>query len=620
MKKFFTIISFPFWLLWKIITTGATLLSATALLCIVGMICASVLYQPLPQISDQTVFLLSPQGTIVEQRSNIDPLTRLINGLSGLPLEQDTFLQDIIDAIDAAAHDSRIQSMVLDTDRLERISLDQAQDIGRAMERFKQTGKTIFARGNAFSQGRYYLASWADDISLHPMGRVDIKGFGIFQIYLADFLDKIRIDCHIFRAGTYKSAVEPLIRNDMSAAAREAHQLWLQKLWLNYCGTIAKHRGVPTTNVTLFADNLTAKLQAAQGDHAVMALQNGLVDHLETDHQFIKRLTEHGALPSPVPEGYCSVTLDEYRQVMPHSYVVGPAVKDVIGIISVSGNILYGENIINQIGSEDLIAQIRQAAVNPTIKALVLRITTGGGSAFASERIRQELIAFQKTGRPVVVSMGAVTASGGYWLAANADAIYASPTTLTGSIGIFGVIPTIDRAIQSLGIHGDGVATTRNANFGNPVTPMSETEKRYFQLSVDNGYRRFLDIVAQGRDMSSETVKNIAQGRVWDGATAVEIGLVDKLGSLRDAVAEAARLAHIPEENGLYLAPRKRGLQGVLEQLSTTASKGILRLIGDTLPGVSMLHLQSNHDFPVFASDPNGIYAQAWLPDNVDGL
>ena len=450
------------------------------------------------------------------------------------------------------------------------------------------------------------------------MGRVGIKGFGVFQLYLADFLEKTNIDFHVFRVGAYKSAVEPFLRNDMSEEAREANRLWLEKLWLIYCGTIAEHRNIPVTKLKTYADNLTAKLASAGGDHSLAALNNGLVDHLETDQQFRQRLLEQGARAASNPVGYQYVGLDKYRQTFEPSYSIQPAEGDAVGIISVSGNILYGENIMDQIGSEDLIRQIRLAEQNPDIKALVLRITTGGGSAFASERIRRELLTFRESGRPVVVSMGAVTASGGYWLAANADTIFAAPTTLTGSIGIFGALPTVDRAMQSLGIHGDGTATTRNTDYGNPITPMSDNEKQYFQLSVESGYRQFLDIVAQGRNMSIEEVEPIAEGHVWDGTTAQALGLVDELGHLKDAVAQAAYLAKVPEENAVYITPKGRSLQYMVEQLSSSASSALLQALSS--PFQVLANMAADQGGAVLGSDPNGVYAHAWLPDDVDQL
>ncbi|WP_161629805.1 signal peptide peptidase SppA [Desulfogranum japonicum] len=616
MKKFFKIIGFPFWLLWKFFTIGTSIFAAAAFIAVVVFICTALFYKPTVTIPEDSIFLLAPQGSIVEQRSVMDPFTRMINSMAGFPLEKDTFLQDIIDSIEAAADDTRIQAMVLDTDRLERITMDQAQSIGKSLEHFQQSGKKVFARGSALSQGQYYLASWADDISLHPMGRVDVKGFGVFQLYMADFLNKTNIDFHVFRVGTYKSAVEPLLRNDMSEAAKEANQLWLDKLWLIYCGTVAKHRDIPIRKLQTYADNLTAKLDEAHGDHSQMALINGLVDHIENDQQFRQRIIEQGAQTASNQVGFQYVNLDKYRQTFQPSYSAKPASGNAIGIISVSGNILYGENVMDQIGSEDLIKQIRQAEQDSSIKALVLRITTGGGSAFASERIRQELLTFKESGRPVIVSMGAVAASGGYWLAANANAIYASPTTLTGSIGIFGAIPTVDRAMRTLGIHGDGTSTTRNTYYGNPITPMSDSEKQYFQLSVESGYKQFLEIVAQGRNMTIPEVEKIAEGHVWDGGTAQALGLVDELGDLQDAVAQAAHLTKVPEENAVYITPKGNGLQNMVEQLSSSASSGLLKTLGS--PFSNLARIFTGQSISVLGSDPNDMYAHAWLPTNVD--
>ncbi len=614
MKKAFQILFLPFYWLWKCLSSGLAVLTNLIFLSLLLAILVMLFYTPKVSIPDKAALILALEGDIVEERSPMDPMTRVFNNLAGVPLHEEIFLQDIIDTIYTAADDQRIQLLVLNPTRLGDANLDQIQTIGLALEYFKGTGKEVIAVGDTFNQGQYYLASWADKIYLHPMGAVHIRGFAVNRLYMQDLLDKLAVNVHVFRVGTYKSAVEPFLRNDMSTEDREANRLWLGNLWNTYSADIAKHRKITVGRLEENINNLVPQLAAVNGDRGQLALATGLVDGLRT-HEQMEQLIKNMVGSSTADNQFNHVGFQDYLQTVTPSYTKTKGKNELIAIIAASGTLMYGKDAIGQIGSDDLIKAIRKARQDKRVKAIVLRINTGGGSAIASELIRQELLVAKKEGKKIVVSMAAMTASGGYWLAADADVIMASPVTLTGSIGVFGAVPTVEKTLAKIGIHGDGVGTTAIARFGNLTTAMSDTEKAAFQLDVENGYRRFLEIVAAGRKMPVADVEKIAEGRVWDGATALHLGLVDKLGNLEDAIAEAAKLAQVPKENGYFieLAPenyleRFRRLEQPAEALA--ARWGTFPL----LPALLQRPVIDQVEVLCQSGDPARLYAHSLLP------
>ncbi len=614
MKKIFYSILWLFRWLGKFFRTTVTVLSSLFFLAFLIGVPVLLFNSPKVMVPEGTALILAPVGDIVEKRSPIDPMAGAINNLAGIPVPQETFLQDIIDAVNTATEDHRIKLIVLAPDRMKKAGLNQIQAIGQAIDTFKNAGKKVVATGNTFNQMQYYLASWADEIYLHPMGGVALRGFGVFRLYVQTLLNNLDIDIHVFRVGTFKSALEPIIRNDMSLAAKEANKLWLDNLWATYCNDIATHRDFSPATINETINNLAIKLRRAQGDKAEMALEAGLIDGLQYRHEFEQYMTKLVG-PAGTGDSFNHISLQDYLQTFTRSYTSNGEQDELVGIISANGNIVYGEGTVSQIGSAPLIRQIRQARKDKRIKALVLRITSGGGSAFASELIRQELLRMQKAGKPVVVSMGSVAASGGYWLAANADKILASPTTLTGSIGIFGAIPTFDKALAKLGVFSDGVGTTTMAHFGNPTSQMSEQEKAVFQMGVVQGYSRFLNIVANGRKLDLSTVENIAEGRVWDGSTALRLGLIDKFGTLEDAVTAAADLAGVPRGNGVYIHIDRSGLRHIFRQMTTsTLALTQKTFAGSMLPAPLHDKVSEEFGFLLDSPDPGHIYAHSLLP------
>ncbi len=413
------------------------------------------------------------------------------------------------------------------------------QYIGKALKEFRDSGKPVYAVGENYSQGQYYLASFANKIWLSPQGVVDLHGFATNGLYYKSLLDKLKVSTHVFRVGTYKSAVEPFIRDDMSPAAREADSRWIGELWQNYLNTVAANRQIPAQQVFPGAQGLLEGLTKTGGDTAKYALENKLVDALASSAEIEKTLTK---------EFGWSKTDKNYRAISYYDYALKtPAdTGDSIGVVFANGAIMDGEETQGNVGGDTTAAQIRDARLDPKVKAIVLRVNSPGGSVTASEVIRAELAAARAAGKPVVVSMGGMAASGGYWISTPANYIVANPSTLTGSIGIFGVITTVENSLDSIGVHTDGVSTSPLADVS--ITRALPPEvQQMMQLSIENGYKRFITLVANARHSTPEQIDKIAQGHVWTGQDAKANGLVDSLGDFDDAVAKAAELAKVKQ-------------------------------------------------------------------------
>jgi len=491
--------------------------------------------QPLPE---KAALRIAPGGFLVEQKTYVDPLTQLLQQ-SG-PADAETLVHDLTEAIDEAADDPRITSLVLELDYLLGGGLTKLEEVAQALSRFRESGKPIIAVGDSYTQEQYYLASFADEIHLNPMGAVLITGYGNYPNYIKGALDKLRINVHVFRVGSYKDAIEPFTRTDMSPASREHNSAWLNALWSAYTRRVETQRELPVDAINDYVNNLVSKLEDQRGNTAETAVASGLVDKLSTRPQMLARL--QALAGSNDKGGYQAVDVDRYlghtrraeaAQVLPST--------DKVGLIVARGAILDGEHPAGTIGSDSL-AKLFQQVRKQQFKALVLRIDSPGGSAFASEVIRQEVVLTRQSGIPVIVSMGSVAASGGYWMAMGADQIWASPTTITGSIGVFGVIPTFENSLAALGISSDGIGTTNLADLYRLDRPMSPQAKQLIQFGVNHVYDQFLGIVAEARNSTPEKIHDIAQGRVWTGEKAKALGLVDHLGNLQEAM-DAAALA-----------------------------------------------------------------------------
>lgn len=425
----------------------------------------------------------------------------------------------------------------------------QVSDLGDALDAFKTMGKTVYAWGGGYTQSQYFLAAYADkifvnDTSLQVFGGVFMTGFGVYPTFYKEALDKLKVTMHVFKVGTYKGAVEPFLRDDMSSESKEANLGWLTVLWDNYAKTITEKRDISRAEFDQYISEYDTLLAEAAGDASLLAVQRNLIDERISPQKW----TEH--LQDIVGKNGASFNQIDFRQYLaatrPAISTANPAV-DKIAIIKAKGTIYDGYQPEGTIGGDSLSKLIIKAREDNTVKALVLRVDSPGGSASASEKIRYELSQLQEAGKPVVVSMGSYAASGGYWISATANKIFASKNTVTGSIGTFMVFPTFEKSFAELGIHSDGVGTTPLAGAMNPFTALNPIMKNTLELSIRNTYAKFISLVAKGRSMSVREVDAIGQGRVWAGATALELGLVDGIGTLEDAIQSAATLASVTE-------------------------------------------------------------------------
>ena len=483
--------------------------------------------------------LLNITGVVVDKPSvsnKLGVIGRQLLGASSDRLQENS-LFDVVDTIRQAKDDRTITGMVLDLKEFAGADQPSMQYIGKALREFRDSGKPVYAVGDSYNQGQYYLASFANKIWLSPQGMVDLHGFATNSMYYKTLLDKLKVSTHIFRVGTYKSAVEPFIRDDMSPAAREADSRWMGELWQNYLGTIAANRQITAQQVFPGAQGLLDSLQKLGGDTAKYALDNKLVDELASSAAIDKAMVKQF--------GWNKENKD-FSFTSMYDYVVKkPAEKgDAVAVILADGAIMDGQETPGQVGGDTTAQQIREARLDPKVKAIVLRVNSPGGSVSASEVIRDELQAAREAGKPIVVSMGGMAASGGYWISTPANYIVASPNTLTGSIGIFGVINTVENSLDAIGVHTDGVATSPLADVA--VTKSLPPEvQQMMQLTIENGYKRFITLVADSRKKTPEQIDAIAQGHVWTGQDAKANGLVDSLGDFDDAVAKAVELAKL---------------------------------------------------------------------------
>ena len=498
-----------------------------------------------PKVPDGAALVLKPAGTIVEQLSGSDPLQRFLAQQAGAgTMAKETLLKDLVDAIRAAKEDKRIKLIYLDLNDLGAAGMTKLRDLRAALADFRASGKKVIAYADSYMQTEYYLAAQADEVYMHPEGLLLLDGFGRWRNYYKDGLDRLGVDVHVFRVGEYKSYAEPYLRNDMSPEAREMSLDVYGDLWRDYLADVASARKLTPQDVSAVIDTLPDRLRARGGDMARVALDAKLVDKLATRDAVRQRMTE---LVGPNDDK------TSFRQIDLGSYLAarggdrtGAGRGDAVAVVVAKGDILDGSQPAGSIGGDSTGRLIRRAREDASVKAVVLRIDSGGGSAFASEIIRRECELTRGAGKPVVVSMGSVAASGGYWIATSSDEIWASPETITGSIGIFALFPTVDKPLAKyLGVHTDGVGTTRFSDALRPDRPLDPAVADVLQQSIEHGYQEFLARVAAARRMSREQVDHVARGRIWSGEDAKGLGLVDQLGGLDQAVASAAKRAKL---------------------------------------------------------------------------
>ncbi len=505
-----------------------------------------------PRIPRDAALILAPEGALVEQLSG-DPVSRAIARARGIP-QREVLVNDLIEVIREAADDDRIRVLVLQLDGLSGAGLSKLQELADEIILFKASGKPVIAVGDGFTRNQYYLAAHADDIYMHPMGFVYIDGYSRFSPYYKSAIDSLSIDFNVWTVGEYKSFVEPITRDDMSDEDREASGQYLGALWDAYQADVTAARELRTTAFQQYADTATDLLTEANGDTARMALDYGLVDELLPRDGINARLKALVVDSDEEDDGEDDGA-DDYPRIGHEAYLrvirgeaSDPSAEDSVGVVVASGIILDGTQPPGTVGGDSTARLIRRATANERIKALVLRVDSPGGSAFASEVVLRELEVFQESGRPLVASMGSVAASGGYWISMSADEIWASPTTLTGSIGIGATFPTFQRSLDRLGIHVDGVGTTALAGQLDPLRELGPDIVAIIGQSIQYGYDQFVGKVASHRDQSVEEIDGVARGRVWIATDARDRGLIDNLGNLSDAIASAAGLAGLEED------------------------------------------------------------------------
>lgn len=531
--------------------------------------------------SEQTAhgaLLLDISGVIVDKPSTnhrLGALGRQLFGASSDRLQENS-LFDIVNAIRQAKDDRNITGIVLDLKNFTGTDQPSMRYIGKALREFRDSGKPVFAVGENYSQGQYYLASFANKIWLSPQGQVDLHGFATNGLYYKTLLDKLKVSTHVFRVGTYKSAVEPFIRDDMSPAAREADSRWIGELWQNYLHTVSANRQISPQQLFPGAQAIIDGLTSVGGDTAKYALDHKLVDALASSADVEKALTKQFGW---------SKTENNYRAISYYDYSLKKPADNggTIAVIFANGAIMDGEETPGNVGGDTTASQIRDARLDPKVKAIVLRVNSPGGSVNASEVIRAELAAAKAAGKPVVVSMGGMAASGGYWISTPANYIVASPSTLTGSIGIFGVINTVENSLSSIGVHSDGVSTSPLAEIS-MTKALSPEVQQMMQLSIEYGYKRFITLVAEARKRTPEQIDQIAQGHVWTGEDAKANGLVDSLGDFDDAVAKAADLAKLKQWHLDYYQDEPTVLDMVMDSMTGSVRAMLPEAIQAILP------------------------------------
>lgn len=556
-------------------------------------------------VEQDTALVWAPRGNLIEQRDSGVP-TSLVEPLLGRP-DPETVVSDLVEALDRAADDDRIKLVFLKLDKLGNASSGQLEELTAAIDRFKAAGKRVVAWSPTYNQSQFRLAAHADKVYLDPMGYVFLEGFGVFHKYFAEALDKLGVKIHVFRVGEYKSFVEPFVRNDMSPEARAANRAWLESLWQSYKKGVAEPNDFEPGAIEDYVQGFDSAMQQAGGNAAGIAEQAGLVDELAAveamrdDMRAIVGTDEqHGSFRQIHHRDYLRAT--EGEQPVPNT-------DSTIGLVTVEGPIVAGQSVRGAAGGETIAHLISRIRRDDHAAAMVLRINSPGGSVFASERIRRQVSRMREAGKPVVVSMSGTAASGGYWIAMNADRIFAHQSTITGSLGVFGIVPTYAKPLADIGIHTDGLGTTPLAGALRGDRPMQPQIRRILQSGVDNIYDEFVQKVADARGMSVEAVDKIAQGRVWSGSDARRIGLVDRIGGLDTAVTSAAELAGLQQgDYELETIRKAAGWRSLLFQFFEGSAQ--IAWLPDWLTELS--DTQSFNWLRYGFNDPRGVYAHCF--------
>jgi protease-4 len=495
-------------------------------------------------LQNHSALIIAPSGFVVNQFSGT-PSEKFIKQLQGNDVPE-TQMRDLLMAINQAATDKRIDVLVLSPDLMWGIGLADLKELESAIESFRKiSSKPVIAIAENMSQNQYYFANLADEIIIDPQAFMFFQGYGSYRNYFKDGLDKLGVDVHLFRVGEYKSAAEPYFRNDMSVEAKEASLHYMNDLWETYLNGIASKRHISLDEIKNIIENQATLLKDSNGNMAQMYKKSGLVDQIKNDH-FKKKYIAGLSSVDDKSGGYHHIGFNDYITLINQEKTVTN--RDKIAVVVAEGTILNGEQEAGAIGGVTTSNMLREARLDPSVKAVVLRVNSGGGAVFASEQIRREIDAIKVAGKPVIVSMGNVAASGGYWISMTADKIYASEATITGSIGIYGLFMTYPKVLEKIGVHTDGVGTTTWAGAFRTDKELNKDLATLIQANIDYGYQQFITAVASARGLEVDMVDTIARGRVWTAKQAKELGLIDAIGGLNDALAEAAQRANITDK------------------------------------------------------------------------
>jgi len=593
--------------LWSKVTTVRVFLGNIIflgiLLFLISLIASAIFSGNKLEDPEGKTLIFNPSGPILEQipSASVDPLDLLLYG--GAP--QGERAKDILEMLDFLSTDERINTVLLELDLISGTGQTVLFDIGVALQKVKDAGKKIIAVGDFYNESSYYLASFADEIILNPNGSVVIDGYHRSRLYYKSFIEKAKITINLFRVGKYKSAMEPYIRDSMSEEDKEAALTYMNDLWHSWKQVVSENRNLDIGLLQKYPNELDIFYKEEKGNGGSVALNIGLVDTLLNRTEARNYLKE--IIGENDSEELLEISSSEYLEVI-KSEKEATESENQIAVIVASGTILDGYQAAGMIGGDSTANLIKEVHEDESTRAIVLRVDSGGGSAFASEVIREELILAKSKGIKIIASMGNVAASGGYWISAVADEIWASHDTITGSIGIFGFLPTFDKTLKEIGISSDSVGTT-NLNAGiDPSMDLDSILAKTIQLEIEHGYRQFINLVSTSRNMTYEEVDNIAQGRVWSGQDALEIGLVDNLGNLNDAITRASEISEVGDDYYLTYPEVKSEWQlellanfNILERVFKSQKNNHYSVINDNLERFKALSS---------LNDPKGLYAK----------
>lgn len=569
--------------IWNTVNFARRLVFNILFLLVLFLMLVAILANPGVQpLQEKTALVLDMNGVLVEQFTSA-PVDRVVNQATG-QAQPEIQLRDALHAIRAAKDDARIDRIVLLTDGFNAAGFAAMRDLAAALRDFRASGKQIVAFGNNMEQKQYYLAAQADEVYLDPMGGVLLEGLGRYRMYYrAGLQDKLGVDVHLFKVGEFKSAAEPYVLDAASPAAREADLFWMTDIWQRFVADLAQARKLDVDGINAMINELPARVQAASGDLGKLALDEKLVDGLMTSQEVEKLLMERGVADED-GTSFRQIDLKGYQAHLMRENL-GIDSRPQVAVVVAQGDIFDGEQSPGTIGGESTSALLRQAREDETVKAVLLRVDSPGGAVFPSEQIRREVELTKAAGKPVVVSMGNVAASGGYWISMNADRIYADDSTITGSIGIYGLWMTVPRVLEKIGVSTDGVRTAPLAGAFDPTLPLDPNAGIIIQSVIEKGYADFTGRVAAARGSTPEKIDQVAQGRVWTGAQAKERGLVDELGGLEAALAHAASLAKLEEgKYGVsYIEKPLSAFENFVVNMGGSARmQGVLRVLAPT--------------------------------------